>query len=59
LARISAESSADADKIREQMVAAAKETTTTARKLGDYALLAIAFAFLLMLIFAVRNASLL
>lgn len=52
------ESSAGAEKIREQMADAAQKTMKTSRIVGDWALLAIASAFLLMLIFAVKNASL-
>jgi hypothetical protein len=59
MAATSTESSSDADQMRERMAELAKKSMTTSGKLGDFALLAIACAFLLMLIFAVRNASLL
>jgi hypothetical protein len=58
-AKTTAKSSVDAEKMREQMVEVAKTSWTIARKLGDFALLSIACAFFLALLFAVRNASLL
>lgn len=59
MASASTQSANEADKNRADMVAAAQDIMGRARRLGDFALLAIALAFLLVLVFAVRNAPLL
>jgi len=51
-------SSVDAEKLRDRMADTARKTMRTSNKLGDWAMLAIACAFVLMLVFAVKNASL-
>lgn len=59
MASASTESAKKAEENRASMVAVAQNIMNKARRLGDFALLTIALAFLLMLVFAVRNAPLL
>jgi hypothetical protein len=53
------DSAAEADQLAQGLKASLAENWAIAQKLGHFAFLSISFAFLLMLVFALKNASLL